>query len=288
MVATEARKARRAAAAAAAAAAAEPEKSGGGGDVRASGGGTGNNSAPKQPHQKANAGFARGQPPGAEKSPSPGGDWQCTKCKKSNFARRLACFSCAAPKPGRQFPKAAVDGFLKRQAKREAAEAAKAADGSSAQVGEKRTWDEEGNSAQVGSSKRSKGLGEDGGSGGGGSAQRKKQSAKDKGKPPRTLRDPDAPLVYLEKWLSDRENWKLDKNIQNWLLWHVFDPMRVDEDLFATMLMYIKGLRGGPLERLRESAASEAGAGSSKGAPGAARAAQVLKALEGVGEEGGA
>jgi hypothetical protein len=56
------------------------------------------------------------------------------------------------------------------------------------------------------------------------------------------------------KGAKPANGWKLDKNIQNWLLYNVFDEAQVDEDVFAIMCMYIKGLRGGPLERLRESA----------------------------------
>jgi Rab3 GTPase-activating protein catalytic subunit len=110
-------------------------------------------------------------------------------------------------------------------------------------------------------------------------------------------------LIYLEQWMESREElekaaareggdrppkpsngWKLDKNIQNWLLFNLFDDAAVDEDVFAIMLMYVRGLRGGPLERLRESA-REANFG--KGTK-AERARNVLRALAGVGEEEGA
>ena len=40
-----------------------------------------------------------------------------------------------------------------------------------------------------------------------------------------------APLVYLEQWLDAQgaadKKWKLDKNIQNWLLYNVFDEEQV-------------------------------------------------------------
>ena len=48
-------------------------------------------------------------------------DWTCAKCGKSNFAKRLACFKCASPKPGRVFTAAGMKGYEKRRARREAA-----------------------------------------------------------------------------------------------------------------------------------------------------------------------
>ena len=51
--------------------------------------------------------------------PSAKSDWDCAKCGKSNFAKRLRCFKCEAPKPGRKFTVAGMKGYEKRQAKRE-------------------------------------------------------------------------------------------------------------------------------------------------------------------------
>ena len=54
-------------------------------------------------------------------------DWTCVKCGKSNFAKRLACFKCASPKPGRTFTAAGMKGYEKRLARREAKRAAETA-----------------------------------------------------------------------------------------------------------------------------------------------------------------
>ena len=75
--------------------------------------------------------------------------------------------------------------------------------------------------------------------------------------------------------------WKLDKNVQNWLLHNVFDEAAVDDDDFAMTLMYVKGLRGGPLERLRESA-RERNFGKGKSAE---RARHLLRELADAGGE---
>ena len=51
--------------------------------------------------------------------PAAKSDWDCPACGKSNFAKRLMCFKCQAPKPGRKFTVAGMKGYEKRQAKRE-------------------------------------------------------------------------------------------------------------------------------------------------------------------------
>ena len=55
----------------------------------------------------------------------------------------------------------------------------------------------------------------------------------------------------------------------------------VDDDVFAMTLMYVKGLRGGPLERLRESA-RERNFGKGKSAE---RARHLLRELADAGGE---
>ena len=59
---------------------------------------------------------------------------------------------------------------------------------------------------------------------------------------------PDAP------GFKPSNGWRLDKNIQNWLLHNAFDETQVDDVVFQTTLLYVGGLRGGPLERTREAA----------------------------------
>ena len=229
--------------------------------------------------------------------PAAKSDWDCPACGKSNFAKRLMCFKCQAPKPGRKFTVAGMKGYEKRQAKREekrrlAAAAGgdpandadgtkrKSASDASAPVEAKRPkktafagdWDGEAAAAAAASlSEKGEGKREERGASSD-APKRKSVKASDKGKAPKQLRDPNAPLEYLSAWAeaqAERERsgeardapgfkpsngWKLDKNVQNWLLHNVFDEAAVDDDVFAMTLMYAKGLRGGPLERLRESA----------------------------------
>ena len=226
--------------------------------------------------------------------PSAKSDWDCAKCGKSNFAKRLMCFKCEAPKPGRKFTVAGMKGYEKRQAKREekrrlAAAAGedpandadgtkrKSASDASAPVEAKRpkktAFAGDGEAAAAAASSAEKGEGEREKRDASSDAPKSKSvKASDKGKAPKQLRDPNAPLEYLSAWAEARaerersgaapdapgfkpsNGWKLDKNVQNWLLHNVFDEAAVDDDVFAMTLMYAKGLRGGPLERLRESA----------------------------------
>jgi hypothetical protein len=48
-----------------------------------------------------------------------------------------------------------------------------------------------------------------------------------------------APLVYLGQWLDAQgaadKKWKLDKNIQNWLLYNVFDEEQVGPGVILTV-----------------------------------------------------
>jgi hypothetical protein len=252
--------------------------------------------------------------------PSAKSDWDCAECGKSNFAKRLMCFKCQAPKPGRKFTVAGMKGYEKRQAKREekrrlAAAAGensandadgnkrKSASDASATVEAKRpkktAFAEDGQAADAAAaSEKVKGKREklDASSD---APKRKSVKARDKGKAPKQLRDPNAPLEYLSAWAeaqAERERsgaapdapgfkpsngWKLDKNVQNWLLHNVFDEAAVDDDVFAMTLMYAKGLRGGPLERLRESA-RERNFGKGKNAE---RARSLLRELANAGGE---
>ena len=236
----------------------------------------------------------------AASAPSEKADWQCA-CGTSNFAKRRECFKCRAPKPGRKFTVAGVKGYEKRQQRREEKrrEAARAGSGEETREGAslspaKKTEDAaEGDSAKP--QKLAFALQEkaEGSSAENAEKRRKSVKAGDKGKAPKRLRDPDSVLVYLEGWAAaaaEREEkglapdapgfkpsngWRLDKNIQNWLLHNAFDETQVDDVVFQTTLLYVGGLRGGPLERTRE-AAREKNVG--KGVV-AERARSVLRAL---------
>ena len=262
---------------------------------------------------------AKTSAPKAADPPAAKSDWDCPACGKSNFAKRLMCFKCQAPKPGRKFTVAGMKGYEKRQAKREekrrSAEAAgkipandtdgnkrKSASDASAPAEAKRpkkiAFAEAGESADVPATEKDGGK-RDERDASSDAPKRKSVKASDKGKAPKQLRDPNAPLEYLSAWAeaqAERERsgaardapgfkpsngWKLDKNVQNWLLHNVFDEAAVDDDVFAMTLMYVKGLRGGPLERLRESA-RERNFGKGKSAE---RARHLLRELADAGGE---
>ena len=246
----------------------------------------------------------------AASAPSEKADWACSACGASNFAKRRECFKCRAPKPGRKFTVAGMKGYEKRQQRREEKrrEAAWAGSGKTSREGTtspaKNADDAGGDSATP--KKRAFAFADDedektsavkkGREGITASDKKRKTKhvkAGDKGKAPKRLRDPDSVLVYLEGWVAaaaEREEkglapdapgfkpsngWKLDKNIQNWLLHNAFDETQVDDVVFQTTLLYVGGLRGGPLERTRE-AAREKNVG--KGVV-AERARSILRAL---------
>ena len=125
--------------------------------------------------------------------------------------------------------------------------------------------------------------------------KRTPKKASDVGKAPKRLRDPDAHLEYLARWSEahqERGNgptkgfkpsngWKLDKNVQNWLIHNACDPDQVDEDAFDMFTMYAAGLRGGPLGRMRDAAGEE---NRGKGVK-AERARKVLRVLADIVED---
>lgn len=251
-------------------------------------------------------------------------DWTCVKCGKSNFAKRLACFKCASPKPGRTFTAAGMKGYEKRLARREAKRAAEMA-----APGDKTSSIDESSADQSKKSKPAEerpkktsfddDAGDDAGdvNGTGDAKDPKKDNKKkrdddardkddkkrkrtpkkasDVGKAPKRLRDPDAHLEYLARWSEahqERGNapakgfkpsngWKLDKNVQNWLIHNACDPDQVDEDAFDMFTMYAAGLRGGPLGRMRDAAGEE---NRGKGVK-AERARKVLRVLADIVED---
>ena len=252
--------------------------------------------------------------------PAAKSDWDCPACGKSNFAKRLMCFKCQAPKPGRKSTVAGMKGYEKRQAKREekrrSAEAAGKTPRTTPTVtsaspratrprpprrsARRRSHSRRLAKAQDVPATEKDGAERDERDASSDAPKRKSVKASDKGKAPKQLRDPNAPLEYLSAWAeaqAERERsgaardapgfkpsngWKLDKNVQNWLLHNVFDEAAVDDDVFAMTLMYVKGLRGGPLERLRESARGGETSGRGKSAE---RARHLLRELADAGGE---
>ena len=280
-------------------------------------------------NKEARAGAGSGATAAAVDASNPNrADWTCAKCGKSNFAKRLACFKCASPKPGRVFTAAGMKGYEKRRARREAKRAASEAEGvigsadpSAAEAAGRTQSAEDATSAPrkirfrdgdeaattVGGRRETEGGadgGRDGDDANGGDGEKEKKEKKEKkrkrvskkasdaGRAPKRLRDPDAHLEYLARWSEatqergDRppegfkpaNGWKLDKNVQNWLIHNACDESEVDDDAFAMFLLYAAGLRGGPLERMRDAA----GEGNRGKGIGAERARKVLRVLANV------
>jgi hypothetical protein len=237
-------------------------------------------------------------------------DWACPGCGKSNFAKRLACFKCKSPRPGRAFTAAGVKGYEKRRAKREAREA-QHANAAATERPPKRPKAETSNARAVKTVKTVFDADEEEASptARGGAAtetknatRAKRHNARDRGVAPKKLRDPDAPAAYLLAWteaaaeraakglrvdqpgFKPANGWKVDKNVQNWLIANALDwdddaddsgDAPVDDVTFEAFEAYAAGLRGGPRERLRERAA-EANRGKGRRSE---RARRILRAL---------
>ncbi|XP_065340610.1 uncharacterized protein C7orf50 homolog [Cloeon dipterum] len=49
---------------------------------------------------------------------------------------------------------------------------------------------------------------------------------------------------YLETWKNDKKSWKFSKNIQTWLIVHIFDTEKLPTEKFDIALEYLKGAHG--------------------------------------------
>ena len=243
-------------------------------------------------------------------------DWTCGKCGKSNFAKRLACFKCASPKPARVH-RGGDEGI--REATREArGEASRLRGGGRHLVGPIRGGADSiaktrrrrrGRYAFATATRRQRRASDARERKAGRTAEgtattrteatarrkrrkrRKEASASREGErrregseaPPRPRRAPRVPraMVRGDAGEGDRppegfkpaNGWKLDKNVQNWLIHNACDESEVDDDAFAMFLLYAAGLRGGPLERMKDAAGRVTEARDRRGAreEGAAR-----------------
>jgi len=63
---------------------------------------------------------------------------------------------------------------------------------------------------------------------------------------------------YLEQWKHCKDEWKFNKNNQNWLLNHVFDKRLIPDSLFELILEYIPTVRGGIRDALKKRALQKA------------------------------
>ncbi|XP_006889787.1 PREDICTED: uncharacterized protein C7orf50 homolog [Elephantulus edwardii] len=68
---------------------------------------------------------------------------------------------------------------------------------------------------------------------------------------PRIPTDPTPPssgatlaLDYLCGWAQKRQDWKFQKTRQTWLLVHMYNPDKVPDEHFPTLLAYLEGLKG--------------------------------------------
>ena len=61
-------------------------------------------------------------------------------------------------------------------------------------------------------------------------------------------------LKYLEKWETDRGNWKFEKCRQIWLLQNCYDLAKIPDAKFDTLLKYMASIQG----KMRESALESA------------------------------
>jgi len=51
-------------------------------------------------------------------------------------------------------------------------------------------------------------------------------------------------LRYLTTWAEDRQNWKFEKCRQIWLLQNCYDPLKVPDKNFPSLVEYINSIRG--------------------------------------------
>lgn len=49
---------------------------------------------------------------------------------------------------------------------------------------------------------------------------------------------------FLKTWRKDKANWKFVKARQNWLVHHMYNPEKVDNKLFKSLLKYLTGMKG--------------------------------------------
>jgi len=49
---------------------------------------------------------------------------------------------------------------------------------------------------------------------------------------------------YLTSWAEDRQNWKFEKCRQIWLVQNCYDPMKIPDAIFPTLVEYMNSIRG--------------------------------------------
>lgn len=57
-----------------------------------------------------------------------------------------------------------------------------------------------------------------------------------------------AALAYVKQWHDDRESWKFKKNLQSFLLKHMWDTELVPDEYFEYLVPYLAKLDGGSVE----------------------------------------
>jgi hypothetical protein len=63
------------------------------------------------------------------------------------------------------------------------------------------------------------------------------------------IKDPAEAASYLSQWKrhndGDESVWKFNKNTQSWLIRHMYEADKLSKTTFATLLGYLRGLKGG-------------------------------------------
>lgn len=50
--------------------------------------------------------------------------------------------------------------------------------------------------------------------------------------------------VYLQSWQNDKSNWKFNKNMQNWIVDHLYDSKLLSDTIWPIVLEYFAGSKG--------------------------------------------
>merc|ERR1712080_719324 len=99
-------------------------------------------------------------------------------------------------------------------------------------------------------------------------AAKQKKREKDKKRKKKSAASSEEPRIhetkalrYLTTWVEDRQNWKFEKCRQIWLLQNCYDPTKVPDKTFPSLLDYMDSVRG----KMREMALGRAKEAMEKG-----------------------
>ncbi|KNC79127.1 hypothetical protein SARC_08468 [Sphaeroforma arctica JP610] len=66
-----------------------------------------------------------------------------------------------------------------------------------------------------------------------------------------------AALEFLNKWHTDRENWKFQKVRNTYILKNMYDPYKIPKASFKIVLEYLDGLKGNARTKTQQDAEAE-------------------------------